>query len=101
MMHACTTHWRHSRCCSLHATTHTPCSSPQGFYVRAVPSRFNADVLTMVEAKDLAVRAGMAFTIGLRLFYLFIVVVGGSGGREAVHGGLAAPGVQILPAAAE
>ncbi len=54
------------------------CCLSQGFYVRAVPSRFNAGVLTIVEAKDLVVRAGVAFTIGLRLFYLFIVVVGGS-----------------------
>ena len=43
--------------------------------MRAVPSRFNAEMLTMAEAKALAVKAGMAFTIGLRLFYLFIVTV--------------------------
>ena len=48
-----------------------------------MPSRFNNDMLTMAEAKALAVRAGVAFTIGLRLFYLFIVTVGGGAGLGA------------------
>jgi hypothetical protein len=47
----------------------------QGFYIRAVPSKYNPGTLNLFEAKKVTVKAGMAFTVGLRLFYLFIPLV--------------------------
>lgn len=47
-----------------------------GFYIRACTSRFNPGTLRVSEAKKVAIHAGMAFSVGLRLFYLFIPLVG-------------------------
>lgn len=46
-----------------------------GYYIRAVPSRFNKYRLNVREAQMMCVKAGMAFTLGLRGFYLFIPLV--------------------------
>ncbi|WIA30626.1 hypothetical protein OEZ86_000704 [Tetradesmus obliquus] len=46
-----------------------------GFYIRACTSRFNPGTLTVNEAKKVCIHAGMAFSVGLRLFYLFIPLV--------------------------
>lgn len=47
----------------------------QSFYVRCVPSKFNPGLLTSADAMVLAVKSGFAFTLGLRLFYLFVPLV--------------------------
>jgi len=52
-----------------------PLPTPQSFYIRAVPSRFNPGTLNADDATALAVKAGFAFTLGLRLFYLFVPLV--------------------------
>ncbi|KAI8469753.1 MAG: hypothetical protein J3K34DRAFT_422718 [Monoraphidium minutum] len=51
-----------------------------GFYVRCVSSQFNNDTMHTDEVKLVAIRAGLAFTIGMRLFYLFIILILWSGG---------------------
>ncbi|KAI8468401.1 MAG: hypothetical protein J3K34DRAFT_522957 [Monoraphidium minutum] len=51
-----------------------------GFYVRCISSDLNQGALTMEDAKVAAVRAGVAFTMGMRLFVLFIVLILWTGG---------------------
>lgn len=51
-----------------------------GFYVRCVSSPLNHGTMHTDEVKLVAIRAGMAFTIGMRLFYLFIILILWSGG---------------------
>eukprot|EP00775_Hariotina_reticulata_P004562 gene4562-4816_t len=46
-----------------------------GFYIRACTSRFNPGTLTVAEAKRVTIHAGMAFSVGLRLFYFFIPLI--------------------------
>eukprot|EP00879_Flechtneria_rotunda_P010305 GHRR01010774.1.p1 GENE.GHRR01010774.1~~GHRR01010774.1.p1 ORF type:complete len:242 (+),score=88.09 GHRR01010774.1:29-727(+) len=46
-----------------------------GFYIRACTSRYNPGTLRVAEAKRVTIHAGVAFSVGLRLFYLFIPLV--------------------------
>ncbi|GBF89446.1 hypothetical protein Rsub_02018 [Raphidocelis subcapitata] len=51
-----------------------------GYYVRTVSSPFNADTIHIDDVRLVVIRAGMAFTIGMRLFFLFIMLIVWSGG---------------------
>lgn len=51
-----------------------------GYYVRCCSSPFNDDTINMDDVKLVVIRAGVAFTFGMRLFYFFIVLIMWSGG---------------------
>jgi uncharacterized membrane protein len=46
-----------------------------GFMITAVASQDDEQVLSKEEATSMAVRAGVSFSVGLRAFYLYIIVL--------------------------
>jgi uncharacterized membrane protein len=60
-----------------------------GFLLRAIPSPYNHDregkaIFSELDARRVSVKAGFAFTIALRLWYLFVVVIAWAFGATAL-----------------
>jgi uncharacterized membrane protein len=60
-----------------------------GFLLRAIPSGYNHDrngriIFTELDARRISVKAGFAFTIALRMWYLFVIVIAWAFGATAL-----------------